>query len=78
MPIDPAIAIGAQLPDRTFSWSEPDVQLYALAIGSTDPRHTLERPAEWGRLQVLPSFGIVAPSFHETDPPRSSRGGLPE
>jgi acyl dehydratase len=65
MPIDPAIAIGAELPDRTFSWSEPDVQLYALAIGATDPRHTLETHG----LQVIPSFGIVAPSFHETDPP---------
>jgi len=69
VPIDPAIAIGAELPDRTFSWSEPDVQLYALAIGATDLRLTLETPGEWGRLQVLPSFGIVAPSFHATDPP---------
>jgi len=69
VPIDPAIAVGAELPDRTFSWSEPDVQLYALAIGATDLRQTLETPGEWGRLQVLPSFGIVAPSFHETDPP---------
>ena len=65
MPIDPAIAIGAQLPDRTFSWSEPDVQLYALAVGATDLRHTLETHG----LQALPSFGIVAPSFHETAPP---------
>jgi acyl dehydratase len=69
VPIDPAIAIGAGLPDRTFSWSEPDVQLYALAVGATDLRHTLETPGEWGRLEVLPSFGIVAPSFRETDPP---------
>lgn len=65
MPIDPAVAIGAQLPDRTFSWSEPDVQLYALAVGATDLRHTLETHG----LQALPSFGIVAPSFHETAPP---------
>lgn len=65
MPIDPAVAIGAQLPDRTFSWSEPDVQLYALAVGATDLRHTLETHG----LQTLPSFGIVAPSFHETAPP---------
>lgn len=65
MPIDPAVAIGAQLPDRTFSWSEPDVQLYALAVGATDLRHTVETHG----LQALPSFGIVAPSFHETAPP---------
>ncbi|MEO5665592.1 MAG: MaoC/PaaZ C-terminal domain-containing protein [Nocardioides sp.] len=65
MPIDPAVAIGAHLPDRTFSWSEPDVQLYALAVGATDLRHALETHD----LQVLPSFGIVAPSFRETAPP---------
>ena len=65
MPIDPTVAIGAQLPDRAFSWSEPDVQLYALAVGATDLRHTLETHG----LQALPSFGIVAPSFHETAPP---------
>ncbi|MGZ4466354.1 MAG: MaoC/PaaZ C-terminal domain-containing protein [Nocardioides sp.] len=65
MPIDPSVAIGAELPDRTFSWTSSDVLLYQLAIGATDLRHTLEGPG----LQVLPSFGIVAPTFHETDPP---------
>lgn len=66
MPIDPSVAIGAQLPDRTFDWAESDVLLYHLALGaSTDLRFTLETAG----LQVLPSFGVVAPSFHETDPP---------
>lgn len=65
MPIDPAVAIGAQLPDRAFSWAESDVLLYHLGIGATDLRYTLETAG----LQVLPSFGIVAPTFHETDPP---------
>lgn len=66
MPIDPSVAIGAQLPDRSFSWAESDVLLYHLAIGaSTDLRYTLETAG----LQVLPSFGVVAPSFHETNPP---------
>jgi len=75
MPIDPTVAVGAALPDRTFSWTETDVLLYHLAIGAgsragdhTDPdalRYTLDDD----RLQVLPSFGIVAPSFHETEPP---------
>lgn len=66
MPIDPSVAIGARLPDRAFSWAESDVLLYHLAIGaSTDLRYTLETAG----LQVLPSFGVVAPSFHETDPP---------
>ncbi len=75
MPIDPDVAIGAALPDRTFSWSASDVLLYHLAVGAgsrpgdnLDPaalRWTLDDDA----LQVLPSFAVVAPSFHETDPP---------
>jgi acyl dehydratase len=75
MPIDPDKAIGAQLPDRSFSWTSSDVLLYHLAVGAgsrpgdqTDPaalRWTLDDE----NLQVLPSFGLVAPTFHETDPP---------
>ncbi|MDP3968154.1 MAG: MaoC/PaaZ C-terminal domain-containing protein [Nocardioides sp.] len=75
MPIDPKVAIGAQLPDRTFSWSASDVLLYHLGLGAgstpgdqTDPnalRYTLDD----AHLQVLPSFGVVAPTFHETNPP---------
>jgi acyl dehydratase len=65
MPIDPAIAIGAELGSVDFSWTESDVLLYHLAIGATDLSYTLEGPA----LQVLPSFGVVAPTFHMTDPP---------
>jgi acyl dehydratase len=75
MPIDPNVAIGAELPDRTFSWTSSDVLLYHLGIGAgsrpgdnTDLaalRYTLDDE----HLQVLPSFGIVAPTFHETDPP---------
>ncbi|WP_310963692.1 MaoC/PaaZ C-terminal domain-containing protein [Nocardioides terrisoli] len=65
MPIDPEVAIGAELGTRTFTWAEPDVQLYQLAIGARDLRHTLETAG----LQVLPSFGVVAPTIHETAPP---------
>lgn len=75
MPIDASVAIGAQLPARTFTWAESDVLLYHLALGAgsrkgdnLDPaalRYTLDDE----NLQVLPSFGVVAPSFHETDPP---------
>jgi len=75
MPIDPAKAIGAELPEVSFSWTSSDVLLYHLAIGAgsapgsqTDAdalRYTLDNDA----LQVLPSFGVVAPSFHETNPP---------
>jgi acyl dehydratase len=75
MPIDPEKAVGAALPDRSFAWTSSDVLLYHLALGAgsrpgdqTDPealRYTLDDE----HLQVLPSFGIVAPTFHETDPP---------
>ncbi len=65
MPIDPSVAIGAELGAHPFSWTESDVLLYHLAIGSTDLSYTLEGPA----LQVLPSFAVVAPTFHMTDPP---------
>ena len=65
MPIDPDIAIGAELPSRAFIWTESDVLLYHLGIGATDLSYTLETAG----LQVLPSFGIVAPTFHETEPP---------
>lgn len=65
MPINPDVAIGAHLPDRTFSWTSSDVLLYQLAIGGSQLRHTLETAG----LQVFPSFGVVAPTFHETDPP---------
>jgi len=75
MPIDPSVAIGAELGSLEFSWSESDVLLYHLGIGAgskpgdnlspTALRFTLDGPG----LQVLPSFGVVAPTFHETDPP---------
>ncbi|HWI42858.1 MAG TPA: MaoC/PaaZ C-terminal domain-containing protein [Nocardioides sp.] len=75
MPIDPSVAVGAHVGTRTFSWSESDVLLYHLGIGAGSRegdnlspaalRLTLDGPG----LQVLPSFGVVAPTFHETDPP---------
>lgn len=65
MPIDPDVAIGAELGSLEFSWSESDVLLYHLAIGAIDLSYTLETSG----LQVLPSFGVVAPTFHASDPP---------
>ncbi|GAA4365323.1 MaoC/PaaZ C-terminal domain-containing protein [Nocardioides caricicola] len=65
MPIDPDVAIGAELGAVDFSWTESDVLLYHLAIGATDLSYTLETAG----LQVLPSFGVVAPTFHASDPP---------
>ena len=75
MPIDPSVAIGAEVGTREFSWTSSDVLLYQLAVGagsrlgdnvSADAlRWTLDDDG----LQVLPSFAVVAPTFHETDPP---------
>ena len=75
MPIDPDVAIGARLPDRAFSWTESDVLLYHLGVGAgaRPGDHVSADALRWTlddeHLQVLPSFGVVAPSFHETDPP---------
>ena len=81
MPIDPAVAIGAALPERTFSWTASDVLLYHLAIGAgsrpgdhLDPA-TLRYTYDGADLQVLPSFAVVAPSFHEIAPPAVSFPG---
>ncbi len=75
MPIDPDVAIGASLGERTFSWASSDVLLYHLALGAgsrpgdnLDPR-ALRYTLDDEHLQVLPSFALVAPSFHETNPP---------
>lgn len=75
MPIDTSVAIGASLPDRTFSWTSSDVLLYHLAIGAgARPGDNTDLGAlRWTlddeHLQVLPSFALVAPSFHETAAP---------
>lgn len=75
MPIDPSVAVGADLGTRDFSWTESDVLLYHLALGIGSQPGDNVRPevlrylCEGASLQVLPSFGVVAPTFHDTDPP---------
>ena len=64
MSIDPEIAVGASLGVREFEWSASDVMLYHLALGATELRYAFEP-----RLTVLPTFGIVAPTFHMSEPP---------
>ena len=66
MPIDPDVAIGAELGSLDFSWTESDVLLYHLGRRLRPTSPTRSRGAG---LQVLPSFGVVAPTFHATDPP---------
>ena len=75
MPIDPDQAIGAEVGTVSFSWAESDVLLYHLAIGAGSRQGDHVSPAalrytqDGPGLQVLPSFGVVAPTFHATDPP---------
>ncbi len=86
MPIDPSVAIGADLGQRSFSWSSSDVLLYHLGIGAgarpgdnLDPgvlRWTTEHASDGLSQQVLPSFGVVAPTFHETEAPSVEMPGV--
>lgn len=78
MPIDPDLALGAQLPEQQFAWTSSDVLLYHLALGAgvppTDPREL--RYAYEKDLRVLPSFAVVAPTLTETEAPRVSYPGI--
>ncbi|WP_409182008.1 MaoC/PaaZ C-terminal domain-containing protein [Amycolatopsis sp. VS8301801F10] len=71
MPIDPAVAIGADLGEVAFAWTPSDVLLYHLAVGAgADPvaerelRYTYERD-----LRVLPTFATVAANLRTFTPP---------
>ncbi|HZY76669.1 MAG TPA: MaoC/PaaZ C-terminal domain-containing protein [Jatrophihabitantaceae bacterium] len=78
MPIDPSVAVGAELPPVQFEWTASDVLLYHLALGAganpTDPREL--RYVTETHLQVLPTFAVVAPTVHATEPPRVSYPGI--
>src|SRR5690606_2561961 len=75
MPIDASVALAAPAREQSFEWGESDVLLYHLGVGAgsrpgdnLDPkalRYTLDND----QLQVLPSFGVVVPTFHDTNPP---------
>lgn len=78
MPIDPRTAVGADLPEQPFDWTADDVLLYHLALGAgadpmdeTELRYTTEE-----NLQVLPTFALVAPTFHVYEPPKVSFPGI--
>ena len=66
MPIDPDVAIGAEVGTLEFDWTSSDVLLYHLGVGAQDLSYTLETDAGF---QVLPSFAVVAPTFHATEAP---------
>ncbi|WP_433758419.1 MaoC/PaaZ C-terminal domain-containing protein [Nocardia sp. CA-135398] len=78
MPIDPKIALGAELPSGEFTWTPSEVQLYHLGLGAgarwTDPAEL--RYVDDRGPQVLPTFATVAPTFHETEPPKVRFPGI--
>jgi acyl dehydratase len=78
VPIDPDVARGAQLPGEDFSWSASDVLLYHLALGAgADPLDQRElRYVVEDRLQVLPTFAVVAQTVHRFEPPAVEYPGI--
>lgn len=78
MPIDPSVALAAELKPIEFSWTSSDVQLYHLGLGAgADPLDPKELRYLTDRTpQVLPTFGNVAASFHMTEPPRVQFPGI--
>lgn len=78
MPIDVDVALGAEFGAVEFSWTATNVQLYNLALGAgADPMDPRELSYVIDRNpQVLPTFGCVAASFNEIEPPKVSWPGV--
>lgn len=78
MPINPDVALGAQFGDVEFSWTASNVQLYNLALGAgADPMNPRELSYVVDhKPQVLPTFGCVAASFNDVEPPKVSWPGV--
>lgn len=73
MPIDPAIAVGAELPSQKFSWAPADVLLYHLALGAEEDRLSYVYEKD---LVVLPTFAMVASTLRDTEPPMLTMPGI--
>ncbi|MFD4293490.1 MaoC/PaaZ C-terminal domain-containing protein [Rhodococcus sp. NPDC058532] len=78
MPIDPSIAIGAELPAQDFTWTASDVQLYHLGVGAgVRPLDAAElRYLDDAAPQVLPTFATVVANIHATEAPKVSFPGV--
>lgn len=78
MPIDLSAALGAELPETSFSWSASDVALYHLGVGAArDPMDTASLAyVDDVSPKVLPTFATVAATFHATQAPRVSFPGI--
>ena len=61
-----------------FSWTSSDIQLYHLGLGAgSDPMDPRElRYLTDDTPQVLPTFGNVAQTFHDTEPPTVQFPGI--
>jgi acyl dehydratase len=78
VPIDPALAVGADLGELTFGWTPSDVLLYHLGLGAgADPvderelRYTYEDD-----LRVIPTFATVAANLRTFEPPKLKFPGV--
>lgn len=78
MPIDPSIAVGADLGATTFSWTPREVALYNLAVGGAqDPMDPVGlQYINDSDPKVLPTFATVAATFLATEAPKVSFPGV--
>ncbi len=78
MPINLDEALAGDLPPIEFSWTSSDIQLYHLGLGAgSDPMDPRElRYLTDDTPQVLPTFGNVAQTFHDTEPPTVQFPGI--
>ncbi|WP_018255537.1 MaoC/PaaZ C-terminal domain-containing protein [Salinispora mooreana] len=74
MPIDPAVAVGAELPGRDLTWDSTDVLLYHLAVGAGPDE--LSYVYEGTLRGVLPTFATVATTLRDTEPPTVTMPGV--
>ena len=78
MPIDPALAVGADLGELAFGWTPSDVLLYHLGLGAgADPvdERELRYTYEDG-LRVIPTFATVAANLRTFEPPKLNFPGV--
>ncbi|MCF8588500.1 MaoC/PaaZ C-terminal domain-containing protein [Gordonia liuliyuniae] len=78
MPIDPAIAVGADLGEQTFSWTPREIALYNLAVGgAADPMDVVGlQYVDDVEPKTLPSFATVAANFLATQAPKVEFPGV--
>jgi acyl dehydratase len=74
MPIDPSLAVGAELPGQDLRWDSTDVLLYHLAVGAGPTE--LPYVYEAALRGVLPTFATVISTLGDTEPPKVSMPGV--